>query len=408
MLKTTNEFNLPDMNQYRNDDLHFRANKICIIEIQTADATIAFAGIDLYTYFCSDIIESIKRKYRKNPVFQLTKMYAFNYKCLVFADFDKVSDKDFTNFCRLMHDDFVNIKSNIAGLTCVNRFVAILHHKAPVEFGIQYLFTFADKMDTFFIFDEKSCTPDTKTNDLSVLALLHRAITHRLVTPYYQAIHNNSTKQIEKYESLMRIVDLDNTVYSPYLFLELSKKYKLYTQISRIMIEQVFKDFSKRSDQVSINLTLYDVDSFDFRHWFLNELKRFPHPEDVTIEFLESEDVHHTDAFFNFIKEVRKLGCKIAIDDFGTGYSTLNSILQLEPDFVKIDGSIIQKVLKNDNFILLLDMIQFLTQKLGGKTIAEFVENSAIQKVLEDYNIAYSQGYHFAKPLPLASLPKSS
>ncbi len=398
---------LPNMFQYKHDTKVLHLDKICIIEIQTADVTIAFSGMENYRESCLDLIKAIDNKYKEDPVFHFSKLYAFHYKCIVVACSKYVSNGDFIDFCKKMHTDFTIIKSNIQTTTTVNRFVTVLNQDAPVEVGMKYLFSHADQMDTFLVCSENS-TPNYATEDLRILNLLYYAISNRLVVPYYQAIHNNTTKKIEKYESLMRILDLDGRVYSPYTFLELSKKYKLYGYISRLMIEQVFYDFTNRDEHFSINLTLHDIDSNYFRSWFFKDLKKFPRPQDLTIEFLESEDLNKADIFFDFVKEVRKLGCKIAIDDFGAGYSTLSTILHLEPDFIKIDGSIISDVSHNEKSTMLLGVIQYLTKELGGQAIAEFVETADIQKILEHHNVAYSQGYHFAKPVPFESLPSTS
>ncbi len=240
--------------------------------------------------------------------------------------------------------------------------------------------------------------------ELLVLDLINRAIDHDLVTPFYQGIHNNISSKIDKYESLMRIVDLDEKIYAPFTFMEISKRYKMYNHISRKMIGKVLDDFTLRNEEISINISLYDIDSSSFRRWFIERIAKFPSPERVIIEVVESDDFKDVDVFFEFINQVKALGCKIAIDDFGSGYSTFSTVLQLEPDYIKIDGSIISLLSVDEKSVAVLDTIQYLAEKLGAKTVAEFVENIEIQRILEQYRIAYSQGYYYSKPQPLVDL----
>ena len=62
----------------------------------------------------------------------------------------------------------------------------------------------------------------------------------------------------------------------------------------------------------------------------------------MIIELLEDESVNDFNVVIEFINKVKKMGVRIAIDDYGSGYSNLERVFQFQPDFLKIDGSIIQ------------------------------------------------------------------
>lgn len=106
-----------------------------------------------------------------------------------------------------------------------------------------------------------------------------------------------------------------------------------------------------------------------------------------------------------FVKRLRQAGCKISVDDFGTGYSSLEEVIRLEPDYIKVDGSIIYGLKDQSKNMILLKTIIFLARQLHLKTIAEFVENEETQALLEENGMDYSQGYLFSKPRPLEHLP---
>ncbi len=398
-------FNMPNMLQYKSDREIFKMDKICLVEIQTADATIAYAGQEAYDESCIEMMKELNEIYKDHPVFRLSRMYAFNYKCIVISCLDYVSNLDFIDYCKELHQKYGYAKSLCHDITTVSRFVVVLNQDSLVEEGMKYLFSNSDKMDTFVVCSSAEQTEDITNKELQTLDLINRAIKNNLVVPYYQGLHNNTTKTIDKYESLMRIKDIDGTLYTPYSFMDISKKYKLYSHISQLMVESVLNDFKDRKEGISLNLSINDIDSSVFREWLLEELGRFPNPQRVIIEVLESDDFKNLDVFFEFIKKVRKIGCKIAIDDFGSGYSTFTTVLQLEPDIIKIDGSIVNKVDSCNKSLMILDTIQYLTKKLGALTVAEFVENQSIQDILEKYEVSYSQGYHFSMPLPFEQLP---
>jgi EAL domain-containing protein (putative c-di-GMP-specific phosphodiesterase class I) len=92
------------------------------------------------------------------------------------------------------------------------------------------------------------------------------------------------------------------------------------------------------------------------------------------------------------------LGCRVAIDDFGTGYSNFEYLMRLEPDYIKIDGSIIREVLNDENSKIITSVIVDFAKKMKIEVVAEFVEDEDIYKEVKKLGIEYSQGYHFSEP----------
>ncbi len=249
----------------------------------------------------------------------------------------------------------------------------------------------------------KECN-NLKKNEIAILSLLKYSIKNGTVIPFYQGMLNNSNSKIDKYEALMRIVDSEGNIYFPSTFIPISIKHNLYNKISQMMIEQVFQDFHNRNECISINISLYDILSSKFRAWFINKLETFNNPSRITIEFLETEKYADNSILLNFVRQLKKLGCKIAVDDFGVGYANMQAIIKLKPDFLKIDGSIIKNLDTDKDSLTLLEFIHYFSSKIKVSLIAEFVENKSIQDVLLKYNIDYSQGYYFSRPSPFLTL----
>jgi len=117
----------------------------------------------------------------------------------------------------------------------------------------------------------------------------------------------------------------------------------------------------------------------------------------ITIEITEEEKVKNEKKIQEFVAKLKRYGVKIAIDDFGKGESNFSRIQAYQPDYIKIDGSLIKNI-EHDTFSKdLVETIVFFATKQNIKTIAEFVENENIYNILTDLGVDYSQGHYFAK-----------
>ncbi len=399
-------FNLPNYYQFEQDREKLEFNKICLVENQTADTNIAFAGQEMYYAGSRDILEIVKNTVKKYKltVGQDVYVYALNYKTFIVTIDKNVSDSQFVDLCQNLYDKFAFSTSQKAGISGVLRFAVVLEHKDLIEVGLNAMVNYKNTQDNFFVIDKNIDSSNYLDEEVRVIELISRAIKNNLVVPYYQGIHNNETNEIDRYEALMRIVDEDGTVYTPFVFMDIAKRYKYYGNISRLLIEQVFEDF-KYSDKVfSVNVSLYDIQSYSFRTWFIKKIKNHKKPENVIVELVESENYKELDILLEFTKKIKKLGAKLAIDDFGSGYSTLATIIKLDPDYIKIDGGIIGNLMTNEKSIIVLDTIKYFADRIEAKTIAEFVENKNLQYVISSREVDYSQGYLFAKPCPLEEI----
>ena len=202
--------------------------------------------------------------------------------------------------------------------------------------------------------------------------------------------------------SLVRLIDENENVISPFHFLEISKKGNYYNKITHRVLENSFKILESINAELSVNISFSDVEKEQTRIEIFSLLKK--HKENahrVIFELLEDENVKDFDVIKKFIKEIKNKGVQIAIDDFGAGYSNFERILEFEPDIIKIDGSLIKNI-QTDVFSRdLVETIVAFAKKQNIKTVGEFVENEAIFNILNEIGVDYSQGYYFGKPISL-------
>ncbi len=248
------------------------------------------------------------------------------------------------------------------------------------------------------VYDENLNLDSQYENNIKWTNRLRYAIEQDKLVPYYQAIVNNKTGKWEKYESLVRIIDENEKVITPFFFLEIAKRTKYYEILTKTVIKKSFDTFKNTNIEFSINLTIKDIINKNIQDYICNMLKTHNVDNQLVFEIVESEGIENYDEVIAFIDKVKVHGCKIAIDDFGTGYSNFNYLLKLKTDYIKIDGSLIKNIDTDENAKILVKTIVNFAKELNILTIAEYVENSTIYEIVKDLGVDYSQGYFFSEP----------
>ena len=250
----------------------------------------------------------------------------------------------------------------------------------------------------FIVYTEENSLNKEYENNLKWTKKIKEAIEEDRVVPFFQAIVNNKNDKYEKYESLIRIVEIDGKVISPFFFLDIAKQTKYYNKLTKIMLKKSFETFKDKDVEFSVNLTVDDIIDEEIVEYICELLKKYKIGQKVVFEIVESESIENFEKVTYFIEKVKKHGCKIAIDDFGTGYSNFEYLMKLKADYIKIDGSMIKDIHNNNDARMVTETIVDFAKKMGIKTIAEFVENDEVLQVVKEIGIDYSQGYHFSEP----------
>jgi EAL domain-containing protein (putative c-di-GMP-specific phosphodiesterase class I) len=124
-------------------------------------------------------------------------------------------------------------------------------------------------------------------------------------------------------------------------------------------------------------------------------------PSDVVFEISEQESIGN----FAIFREVRdyygKLGFQIALDDTGAGYASLEAVMELAPEFIKMDRAFVAGIDEDPSRQELLRALQSLAQRIGAKIIGEGLDTLEELETLRHLEIPYGQGWLFGKPHPL-------
>ncbi|RXJ93972.1 GGDEF-domain containing protein [Malaciobacter molluscorum] len=249
----------------------------------------------------------------------------------------------------------------------------------------------------YLVFYEKLDNLKEYENNMRWTRKLKNALSNDDIILYYQPLINNKTMQIDKYECLVRMIDEDKII-SPFFFLDISKKSNQYTKITKIVIDKAFKKFSNLNYEFSVNISYEDIENPNFLEYIKSKLLQYNVKNKVVFEILEDESIKNYDILIQFIEDLKSLGCKVAIDDFGSGYSNFEHILKMNIDYLKIDASIVKNIEKDKNSYKITKTIIEFAKNLGVKTIAEYVENEEIFKIVKNLGADYSQGFYFSEP----------
>lgn len=222
----------------------------------------------------------------------------------------------------------------------------------------------------------------------------------------YQPIFETQTKQIIKYEALVRLIDKEDPekLIEPFHFMKLVKGTSQYIKMSKLVLREVFKTLQKyKNVEISMNVDLDDLDNADMMKLITHNLYQNRDVANrLTFEILEEHEVKDYGKIMFYLQQLKAFGSKVALDDFGSGYASYSYLIKLNIDILKIDGSII-KELKNspDHAKTVIRSIKELAESFQYELVAEFVSDEDIYNSIKDLGIQYAQGYYLGEPKPI-------
>ena len=345
----------------------------------------------------------IKKSLKRNVEIKIKNTHADIFEILIF---DNLSIEEIVVLKNVIYEcvvanDFkllntnstINIDVTIGCSKGIDKNIKIYAEKAVYNAKLNFL---------HYMYYDSILYKDEATNE-NLLETINYSIENNLVEPYFQAIMDNSNDKIIKYEALMRIFDKDGNMLMPNVFIHKAKKCRLYNKLMEILIDKIIVYIKRYKIHISINLDYVDILNPHIKKSLIHKIKTNDVGKYITLEILESEKVSNFNIVNEFINKVRELGVKIAIDDFGTGFSNYENILNLNIDYIKIDGSLIKKI-HEDIYLNLIKSIVLFSKQQNIQVVAEFVSDLKILRYVKNIQIEYSQGYHIGKPMDIIEL----
>lgn len=227
------------------------------------------------------------------------------------------------------------------------------------------------------------------------LSDLRETLRGRSIYIDYHPIISADTGSVFGFEALAR--GIMKSMRSPEVMFDIASQSDLIWELSRLCRAKAvegMKDHLSQGQLLFMNVDPHDFTDPDFTEAEL----AVPDPSQVVIEITERTAIKDYPKFRERLKAFRDMGYRFAVDDAGSGYAGLGSIANLEPDFIKLDISLINCI--DTNFIkqnLVETMVKFADDQ-GAKVIAEGVERAEEFEVVKQLGVHLIQGFFLHKP----------
>ncbi|BEP13574.1 hypothetical protein acdb102_18850 [Acidothermaceae bacterium B102] len=119
--------------------------------------------------------------------------------------------------------------------------------------------------------------------------------------------------------------------------------------------------------------------------------------DQLVFEVSESEQVHDLDHLAHVFAYYRDRGCRVALDDLGAGYSSLNLLVRLRPDVVKLDKEIVQHLPDPVSSAVVAAVVD-IAHAYGGQVLAECVETVEQADAARELGVDLGQGWLLGRP----------
>lgn len=121
----------------------------------------------------------------------------------------------------------------------------------------------------------------------------------------------------------------------------------------------------------------------------------------VVVEITEHARINDYESLREALEAVREFGTRVAIDDAGAGFASLRHILRLEPEFIKLDRTLIDGIEADRSRQALAAGLISFAEKIDATIVAEGIERSGEVEALATLGVRYGQGFFFGRPGPL-------
>ena len=248
-----------------------------------------------------------------------------------------------------------------------------------------------------------------RRSEMECVVRIRQALEEDRFKLFYQPVVRvgSSVMEPDHVEILVRMISADGELVQPGAFIPVAERYGLMSAVDRWVVKhaihwlQVSEETSK-PPKLMINLSGQSICDETFLPFMLDALKSIDvRPDCVCFEITETAAIENLDKAVSFIQVLKARGCEFALDDFGSGLSSFSYLKSLPVDYLKIDGAFVKEIVNEPIDHAMVKSINEIGHVMQKKTIAEFVEDEATLKILDQIGVDYAQGYGIARPQPL-------
>ena len=205
----------------------------------------------------------------------------------------------------------------------------------------------------------------------------------------------------------MRLREEERALIPPGDFLPAFEHFGMMSQLDRWVVFHVVQRLARgsRIGRFTINVSTQSLQEAEFLPYVEAALRKYGvAPAALAFEIDEGDLLARLDPAVRFAAAARALGCAVLIDGFGRRAASFTPLKVLRADFLKIDGSVVRKLLASEVARTKMNAIQRFADALGIGLVAECVEEKNILAHLRALKVSHAQGFGIQPPRPIDEL----
>jgi len=238
-------------------------------------------------------------------------------------------------------------------------------------------------------------------------AKLRAALQSDALALYTQPILTLANSQFERAEVLVRMREEEETLLPPGEFLPVFEHFRMMPELDRWVVNRTIAHLrgGSRIGQFSINVSGQTLADPDFPGFVADALRAARVPASTLgFEIDESDALRQPDITERFAAVMKAAGCGLLIDGFGRRSVSFLPLKTLQVACVKVDGSIVRKILASGSALAKLKAVVRVGEVIGVMVLAECVEDQDILLRLKALGVGLAQGFGIAEPFAIEKL----
>ncbi|MDM7955779.1 EAL domain-containing protein [Blastomonas sp.] len=222
----------------------------------------------------------------------------------------------------------------------------------------------------------------------------------------YQPIVDLHSGAIIKVEALLRWQHPTRGLLMPADFIDVLCGLDQSRKVGRWVLDTACRQVAEWNRRFSLDLVVavnafpLQVATFDFVLEVHNALHRCKLPvRCLEIEVTENITLQDGSLNLKVLKQLSDMSVAISLDDFGTGFASLNSVLEIDVQTLKIDRSFVLGLHPGDPRIEVLKAMQHMTKGLGIRSVVEGIEDEVVADIVRKIGFDAGQGYYWGRPV---------
>jgi EAL domain-containing protein (putative c-di-GMP-specific phosphodiesterase class I) len=222
------------------------------------------------------------------------------------------------------------------------------------------------------------------------------------LTAHFQPIIDMKTNEIFAYEALTRgVLPNGELMYPDDLFSKSARNDMDFT-LDRMCREIALKTTAVKKIDAKVFINFIPTSIYDPEFCLASTVKWAKqldfNPKNIVFEVVETQKVKDKEHLKTILNYYREKGFLIALDDVGEGYSSLNMIIDIKPDIIKVDRNIIENIETDKMKQSIYKALRTICLDNDIKILAEGVETPYELEKIKEIGVDYVQGYYFARP----------